>query len=179
MRFDARLGQVRWRAASARSKAAALGLACLAALSTGCSVPSALRPDTSIRISVPTDLSLVTLPVTIRWHTSRTPDRATAFAIFLDRAPVPPGASLADVGAGDLSCTRTKSCASEDYLRAHGVIVTKDADVVLASLPVSDGLAKADQPAVHQATVVFLDSALHRVGQSGALISFRVKDQHA
>jgi hypothetical protein len=99
--------------------------------------------------------------------------------VFLDRSPVAPGKSVAEVGAGDLSCTRTNSCASDAYLRAHGVIVTKDLDVVLDSLPVSEGLAKADQPAVHEATVVFLDDSLHRVGQSGALISFRVEERHA
>jgi hypothetical protein len=93
------------------------------------------------------------------------------FAVFVDRAPVAPGQSVDAVA--DHTCRRTPGCLNGGYLADHGVYVTSTDYAILSVVPPLNRYQKVQ---LHEATVVLLDSAGRRIGESAWYLDFRVKE---
>jgi hypothetical protein len=150
----------------------------------GCSFQNlAFVTDTRLQILSPTQQALVHLPVTIRWRMrdftvappgSGTPSKdAGYFAVFVDRAPVRPGQTLRAVASGDDSCLHTAGCPNAAYLAEHGVYTTTADQIALAVIP---SLNNYQQVQLHEVTIVLLDTAGRRIGESAWYVDFRLKE---
>jgi hypothetical protein len=119
-----------------------------------------LLQDRRVHIQSPKTDQTVNLPVTITWTASdiavgqgRPP---VLFGVFVDRAPIKPGATLRSVAGGDKQCLRNPSCPDATYLRVHGVYVV---DGTQLTLPFLADLRTAHSPVhqdVHTVTIVLL-----------------------
>ena len=119
------------------------------ALSAGCADGLAFRVDDRVDITAPRDRETVTLPVTLRWEADGI-DRGS-FAIFVDRAPMRPGAPFVE---GD-----------DAYL-------TTDTELVIDE--VGDAADGSDR---HAATIVLLDAKGRRSGESSFDVVFEIEDE--
>lgn len=163
---------------------AAAALACAAVL-TGCTTDLAFRVDDRVRFVSPTDRADVRLPVTLDWEVegfevtgpgeARDKDSGY-FAVFVDRAPMPPGKSLRWLARKDNSCRPDDGCPDEEYLRTRGVYTTTATELVLEQLP---RVGDEDRRERHRATVVLLDAAGHRIGESAYEIAFDVERENS
>jgi hypothetical protein len=162
------------------SVAALLG-ACLAL--TAC-VPQGLafRTDERLTFVSPDDRSTVSLPVTIDWDIrdfdivgpgSGTDEDEGYFAVFVDRAPMPPGESLRWLARKDSSCRADDGCPDEEYRNARGVFTTTETELVLEQLPRTTD--REDRKERHRVVVVLLDGESRRIGESAFEIAFDVE----
>lgn len=163
--------------------AAAYGLLGLALAGCGLTHMQDLnfRVDDRLHFRSPADRSVVRPPVTITWTMrdfalaapgSAPPSRnAGYFAVFLDRSPVKPGATLRDVAGSDPTCLRNPHCPGPGYLRDHGVFVTTVPSLQLRLLPPILGGGSGLQ--LHTITVVLMDTAGHRIGESAWELDLR------
>lgn len=160
---------------------AALLVACAAV--AGC-VPQGLafRVDDRLTFVSPEDRSTVTLPVVLDWEVRDfdvvdpgEPVRRHAgyFAVFVDRAPMPPNESLSWLARKDTSCREADGCPDEEYLNTRGVYTTTETELVLEQLPRTTD--REDRKERHRAVVVLLDSAGHRIGESAFEVAFDVE----
>lgn len=167
----------------AAAAAAALGL-CLAL--SGC-VPQGLafRIDERLTFTSPEDRSTVSLPVTIDWEMrdfqvvepgTQPREDAGYFAVFVDRAPMPPNEDLRWIARKDTSCREDDGCPDEEYLNARGIYTTTDTELVLEQLP---RLGDDDERERHRAIVVLLDGEGRRIGESGFEIAFDLERSDA
>lgn len=165
---------------------AACAIATLAALASGCTLQLSdlnFRVDDRLHFTAPDDRELVHLPVTISWTIrdftvaapgSQPPSRdAGYFAVFVDRAPVRPRQTLDAVASGDPACQADPRCPGPAYLAAHDVYPTTQMSVTLRH--VDDLTGTNDKTQLHVATVVLMDTAGHRIGESFWHISFKLK----
>ena len=167
---------------------------CLAAGSmlvlTGC-VPQGLafRVDDRLEILRPADQATVSLPVTVEWRiedfqvvepkpgAAAAPGNGTApdagyFAVFLDTAPPPPGEPLSWVARNDNSCRAQDGCPDPAYLASRGIYATTDTKIVFEQFPVPPADSKRAER--HSVTVVLLDAAGERIGESAFQVDFTV-----
>jgi len=144
------------------AKAIATGLAAACALLLSGCVPQGLafRVDDRVRITSPADRAEVTLPLTVSW-TAR--DFSGRFAVFVDRAPEPPGKPLSWVARKDHSCRAADGCPDEEYLAARGIYSTSDTHITFDQLPRPSNTKQKER---HTITVVLLDQAGKRIGES-------------
>jgi hypothetical protein len=160
------------RRTARHSAAALLGLASLVA-TTGCQVSNLqFRNDNRLHFSAPKARSLVSAPLTVSWQMQGfTPSgldgskEATkgAFAVFVDKAPMPVGKDLRWLARKDPGCKRDARCPDATYLADRGIFVTTDSSLTLAVLPaVPDGVGDEQ----HYVNVVLLDGTGHRIGES-------------
>jgi hypothetical protein len=114
----------------------------------------------------------VQIPVTVSW--SMKDFEATgldggrdshqgAFAVFVDRAPMPVGKDLKWLAKGDTGCKRDLRCPDAHYLADRGVYVTTSSNVKLETLPAQSSGTGDEQ---HYVNVVLLDGTGHRIGES-------------
>jgi hypothetical protein len=140
------------------------------------------RTDDRLHFSSPADRAKVEQPVTVSWHIrdfrvtekghGRPGDDAGFFAVFVDRAPVKPGQTLDAVAGGDPSCERDPRCPDETYLRQHRVFATTSTSL---KLPQIANLADSNEKVqLHSITVVLLDSAGRRIGESAWQLDVRI-----
>ena len=172
----------------ARTPRGAAGLAALCMLAlTGC-VPQGLafRVDERLQILRPADQSTVRLPVTVEWTiedfavvepggTAPVPGAAQDagyFAVFLDTSPQPPGKPLSWVARNDSSCRAQDGCPDPAYLAARGIYATTDTRIVFEQFPVPPADSKRAER--HSVTVVLLDAAGMRIGESAFQVDFTV-----
>jgi hypothetical protein len=136
----------------------------------------AFSTDERVKIVSPRDRGEVGLPVEIRWRAAgvKRTDEGPYFAVFVDRAPVPPGESLRAVA--DDSCNRTPGCPDASYLRDRYVFVTKDTAVTVDALPNKAG-QRVGASDSHEATVVLVDRDGRRIGESAYSVEFTVGDR--
>lgn len=157
-------------------------LAALAVLGTTACVPQGLafRLDDRLTITAPQDRAEVTLPVTIDWEVedfdvvepgTAPREGAGYFAVFVDRAPVPPGKTLAHVARKDTGCRPADGCPDAEYLASRGIYTTTDTQLVLEQLPRGDDEDRRER---HTATIVLLDGAGARLGESAFEVVFEV-----
>ena len=163
---------------------AAAGFALAAWLVAGCGFSNlAFRTDHRLHFLTPAPRAVVRLPVTIRWDmsgftlvapgtvaTASSTTGAGYFAVFVDRAPVRPGQALDTVA--DRSCRRTPGCVTAGYLADRGVYATWQDEVTIRQVSVDT----YQSTQTHEATVVLLDSAGRRIGESAWYIDFRMKN---
>lgn len=155
-------------------------LAAVVVLTSGCG-DLAFRVDERVTFTSPKDQSTVTLPVTVAWEVrdfdvvepgSADPTRGAGyFAVFVDRAPMPPGKTVAWLAKGDEDCRPSEGCPDAGYLASAGVLTTTETQVVIERLSRHSGTSK-DR---HQAVVVLLDASGRRIGESAFRVVFNVK----
>jgi hypothetical protein len=162
-----------------------VGLALLLAVAplTGCGFSNLqFRTDHRLDFLSPDDRAKVTQPVTISWRMddfriaelgSEPPTRdAGYFAIFVDRSPVKPGKTLRDVVGGDDYCRQNPKCTSRAELRQYRVFTTTDTSFRFPRLP--DLLSNDESVQLHTFTVVLMDTAGHRIGESAWRLELRI-----
>ena len=166
-----------------RRTALATGVLGLCAVLTGC-VPQGLafRVDDRLSFTSPEDRSTVRLPLTLSWTIrdfevsgpgSAPSEDAGYFAVFVDRAPVPPGESLRWIARKDRSCRAADGCPDEEYLSSRGIYPVTTTKLVLAQLPRTSD--REDRKERHRAVVVLLDGDGKRIGESAFEIAFDVE----
>jgi hypothetical protein len=136
-----------------------------------------------VHFVAPRSRALVVAPLTIRWTVSGfavrrpgtgPPSRAAGyFAVFVDRAPVRPGDTLAAVAAGDPRCLHQPGCPDADYLAQRRVYTTFKPQITLPLIaPIAGDTSRVQ---THAVTVVLLDTAGHRIGESAWELDFRMR----
>jgi hypothetical protein len=158
-----------------------LGLAAVVA-TTGCQLSQLqFRVDDRLHFSAPKARALVTAPVTVSWRISGfTPsgldgsnDRSKgAFAVFVDRAPMPVGKDLRWLARKDAGCARDPRCPDASYLADRGIYVTTETSIRLETLPSAPAGVGDEQ---HYVNVVLLDGGGHRIGESAWYRPFKTK----
>ena len=140
----------------------------------------AFRLDDRVQITAPADREEVELPVTLRWSVedfevvqpgTEVREDAGYFAVFVDRAPVPPGKTLAWIARNDSGCSESSGCPDAEYLSSRGIYTTSETQLVLEQLPRGDE-GKRDR---HTATIVLLDGSGARIGESAFEVVFEVE----
>lgn len=139
------------------------------------------RNDHRMTITAPEHRQLTQRPVTVTWQMkefrvaapgSEPPSRTAGyFALFVDRAPIPPGGSLADIAASDRNCRRDPDCGSEQYFVDRGIYTATGTTKTLASVP---DLPNLDSPQLHTITIVLLDTDGRRIGESAWDVEFKL-----
>ena len=166
---------------SSRPRAASLRGLAVAALLTlplaSCGVSGlAFVQDERLSITAPDDRAKVELPVTVRWTVEDFDVKTGSFAVFVDRAPLPPGKTLDWVARGDEVCAATPGCPDADYLAAHDTYRTRKTAFTIDQLPELD---RDEQHDFHEVTVVLLDGDGTRIGESAFSVEFEVDREDA
>jgi hypothetical protein len=148
-----------------------LGLLAATVTMAGCGISNlSFVVNNRIHFTAPKPRALVHLPVTISWRADP-PLTSGSYAVFVDRAPIKPGQTLAAVA--DATCRRTPGCLTVAYLANRSVFQTTAPTLTLATVHV-DSTTKATIQ-THEATVVILDAQGRRVGESAWYIDFRTR----
>jgi len=141
-------------------------------LVSACTSSPLFSEATAVRIVSPAELAVVQTPVALQWQATNVPP-GTRFAVFIDRVPVHPGQNLRDIT--DLSCRHTAGCPDAARLATYGVLLTSGDSVSIPDVGQPSNLTLEDEPAVHRATIVLVDPADHRLGESSYSVDFRVQ----
>ncbi|MCU1602992.1 MAG: hypothetical protein JWO22_3701 [Frankiales bacterium] len=129
------------------------------------------RQDKRLSITAPRDGARVSAPLSVSWTMrdfdatgldGSTSPRQGAYAVFVDRAPMPPGKDLRWLGRKDRSCRSDVRCVDAAFLANLGVYVTAQTSVTLPRLPQVDAQRGIEN---HTLTVVLLDGSGHRIGE--------------
>lgn len=156
-------------------RAGRTGLAALALVGAlaGCQV-SALqfRNDERLTFTSPGSRELVEAPITISWRMEgfdavgldgSSSERAGAYVVFVDRAPMPVGKDLEWIARKDNGCKRDPRCPDATYLADRGIYVTTETTLTLDVLPdAGDGVGDEQ----HYVNVVLVDGTGTRIGES-------------
>ena len=156
-------------------------LVCLATTG-GCGVSRLqFTNDKRLSFQAPHARKLVHVPLTIRWTMkdfeavglNGSSDKGQgAFAVFVDRAPMPVGKDLKWLGKDDSGCQRDPRCPDAQYLAERGVHLTTDTSLTLDVLPrVADGVGDEQ----HYVNVVLVDGTGRRIGESAWYQPFTFK----
>lgn len=162
----------------ARAGAAVLAVVCLA----GCATDRLqFKNDHRLSFEAPEERAKVTAPLVVDWDMSgfeatgldgSTDNKRGAYAVFVDRAPMPAGKDLKWLFRNDSGCKHDARCPSKQQLADRGVLVTTDTQVTIDVLPqVGDGVGDEQ----HFVNVVLLDGTGHRIGESAWYLPFRSK----
>jgi hypothetical protein len=163
-----------------RGLSAVLVAGLLVAASSGCGLSNLqFTKDNRLHFTSPHSRQLVGTPVTLTWTISgfraekqgSSPPSADAgyFAVFVDRAPVKPGQTLLSVA--DKSCRETPGCFNAEYLAERNVYVTTADAFTLDQVPALNTYEKVQ---VHEVTVVLMNTAGQRIGESAWYLDFRL-----
>lgn len=148
----------------------AIGAAVSLALA-GCGGASgALTLDDSVEIVQPAPLQVVATPFDVRWTGDLA--RGESFAVFVDRAPIAPGESLAHAFAEE--CDGGEGCPDEAFLAARGVHVTDGNEVEVPLLMPRGGADGAPDLEVHHVTIVVVGADGARRGERSWSTELRV-----
>ncbi|HEX6395694.1 MAG TPA: hypothetical protein VFZ97_19855 [Acidimicrobiales bacterium] len=150
-----------------RACVAAAGVAASALLIAGCGGLN-FSHDSRLSIIAPGSLSTVSTPVDLRWSGGLRAGSTAKYAVFVDSVPVHPGQNLRSL-AGKV-CAHAPGCVDVAWLNRHFVFLTGSHDLELDALPIL-GTAKADRD-LHTATIVLVNSAWARVGESAWSVTF-------
>jgi hypothetical protein len=137
--------------------------------------------DERVEIVAPKDDAQVTLPMTVRWKatdfavtgpTDAATNDAGYFGVFVDRAPPGPGSTLASLAEGDEVCKATPGCPDEKYLASQRAYTTTDTSFRIERLP---ELTRDRTREGHEVTIVLLDGAGRRIGESAFRVEFQIR----
>ena len=165
-----RLGPASWRRLALA--------AALAVGASGCGLTHLhdlnFRVDDRLHFLTPKDRSTVHAPLTVAWtmrdftvaapRTAPPSRDAGYFVVFVDQAPIRPGQTVKAIAHGDPVCERDPKCPDEAYLNGHGVYTTTKTAVTLHQI--LDLLGSREKLQMHTITVVLLDTAGRRIGES-------------
>jgi hypothetical protein len=148
----------------------------------GCSASGlAFKQDKRIDIVTPPNHSTQRLPVTIRWTVkdfhvtgadSSTRADAGYFAVFLDRAPQPPGKQISYLARDDRRCHPRDGCPDAQWFTDHHIYPTSATTFVVDALPT---FSKEERERFHEVTVILLDGRGVRIGESAFSVEFKVR----
>jgi hypothetical protein len=159
------------------SAARMLPVVAAAALAAGCGGSLPLRQDHRLRIVSPAQDAVVAPPVVVRWRIDRhvfrprpfdgsDDARRGVFAVFVDRAPMPPGRNVDSLADRDAVCSVSPGCPDAAWLAEHGVFLTTRPALAFTALPVGSGRRAGAGRRRHVVTVVLLDGRGRRIGES-------------
>ncbi|HVT65010.1 MAG TPA: hypothetical protein VHD81_07645 [Mycobacteriales bacterium] len=171
---------------SGRTRVAVLPFIASALVLGGCADLSQLQfhADHDVKFVAPEARAKLSVPVTLRWEVDgfrvAGPDSGEApskdagyFALFVDRAPIKPGQTLAAVGGDDPACADAAHCLTKSYLADRQVYWTTDLSYTLRQVPsLSDN---RDNWQLHEVTIVLLDTAGRRIGEHAYFRDFQLK----
>jgi hypothetical protein len=141
---------------------AVLAVAAVLALA-GCDVGRLnFEQDHRLHFEQPADRSDVRLPFTLRWRFAGAPP--AGYAVLLDQSPPPPGKTLAWIVRHDRGCTPAAGCPNPAYLAGRGAYRTSGPALTLRAVTKDRVIHNGSEH--HTATVVLLDAAGRRVGES-------------
>lgn len=153
------------------------GLAAVAAvlaLAGGCGgVDRTFRQEDDLRIEAPAASATVTLPFTVTWSAGEVP-AGHRYAVFVDRAPMPPGKTLEWLSRDDDACRTAAACPDETWLNDHAVYTTSEPEVVVGAVPSSVLGDRSRSDGGHRLVVVELDGEGRRVSEQVATRLFFV-----
>lgn len=165
-----------------------MGLSLLLAVATltGCGITHLqdlqFRVDHRLHFVAPEARAKVSQPVTISWRMtgfriaplgSELASRdAGYFGIFVDRSPVKPGQTMRSVVGGDTYCQQNPKCTSRAQLRQYGVFTTTDTTFRFPRIP--DLTSNDESVQLHTFTIVLMDTAGHRIGESAWRLELRI-----
>lgn len=160
-------------------------LVLLAVLTSAACLPEgqSFRQDKRVSIVAPVDRQEVSLPVTLRWTVDdfdvvaaggEVRENAGYFAVFVDRAPMPPGEDLTWLARKDKSCRPSEGCPDEVYFSRLGVYTTSDTELVIDQVQGRD----TDRRDRHTATIVLLDADGKRIGESAFKVNFDLEKEN-
>jgi hypothetical protein len=153
----------------------------LAIAASACSFSGlSFRTDERLTITDPDPREEVRLPVTVRWDVedfqvtgetgAESPD-AGYFGVYVDRQPQPPGKPLEWFAKDDETCRPADGCPDEEYLAVRGVHATDETEFTIDVLPQPDNENRRE---FHEVTVVLLNGAGERIGESAFHVDFEV-----
>lgn len=132
------------------------------------------RVDKRLSFTGPESRALIKQPITVSWTMkdftvaaagTAAPSRdAGYFAVFVDRTPVKPGQTLDAVAHGDRFCQQDPSCPDQAYLKSHQVFTTTATSLKLPRI--TDVVGDKESIQLHTITIVLMDTAGHRIGES-------------
>jgi hypothetical protein len=131
--------------------------------------------NAQLKITEPSNLGTVKLPVTIRW---RAPglgraDGVAKFAVFLDGAPLlAVGQDLDDLA--DPECKLTPGCPDKSYLEQEDVFLTSSHSIRFDQLPNDSEVDGPGSPNLHEVTIMLLDRQGRRIGEGAWTVQFVV-----
>ena len=141
------------------------------------------RVDKRLHFTTPKDRSTQSRPLTVSWTMrdfriaakgSEPPSRGAGyFAVFLDKTPIKPGKTMRSlVNSSDQSCLANPRCPGRQYLEGLGVFETTATTLRLTQVPNVTGDKERLQH--HAITVVLMDTAGHRIGESAWELDVRL-----
>jgi hypothetical protein len=141
------------------------------ALTPACGVSNlSFQQDHRLTITSPANRSTVTLPVAVEWTVKDVGDSAS-YAVFVDRAPQPPGQTVAWLFRGDDSCATAEACADPDHLARANIYTTDETRVVIDRVPRTTASGRD----LHEIVIVLLDEAGRRRGESAFRVDLEVE----
>jgi len=147
-----------------------LTLVVLSLVVTSCASNLSFRTDHRLHWEGPPARSLVQLPMTVSWTFTGAHGE---FVVFVDRTPIKPGQTLRALASHDPSCLSDPTCPDADYLAERRVYETDATSIQLSQVPILSG--DADKVQLHQVTIVLLNAAGHRVGESAWTREFKLR----
>jgi hypothetical protein len=145
--------------------AVALAVPCV----TACSAPT-LRADKGVRITAPAPLTVVGSTFTVQWEVEE--GGTNRYAVFVDRAPVAPGAKVTDLV--DDPCRARPPCSDDVELQRKGIFVAAGGQATIKNLPPLAGMVAQVSHPVRTLTVAPLDAAGRRQGETIGRVEVRV-----
>lgn len=147
-------------------------LLAIVAVANGCAVRGvSFRQDDRLSFVAPDDRAEITLPVTVTWKVDDF-DVPTdgSYAVFVDRAPQPPGKTLEWLARNDDSCRAGDGCPGAKWFNERDVFPTSKTSLKIERLPARSD----DRREFHEVTVVLVDRNGRRVGETGWTLEFQV-----
>jgi hypothetical protein len=151
-----------------RAVLAVAAIACGTLFGTACGRGLQFAKDARVKIVSPHDLATVSTPVHLRWTTKIPPATSPLYAVFVDNLPVHPGQNLRSLAGA--TCAGVSSCVDVAWLNRHDVYLTTQPSLDLDTLPIL-GPAKGERD-VHKVTIVVVDAAWRRLGESAWSVTF-------
>ena len=132
----------------------------------------AFRQDHRLEFVAPDDRDEVTLPLTVSWDVEdfEFGPGAGSFAVFVDRAPQPPGKSLTWLARNDTSCRPEDGCPDAGWFAERDVFPTTELELTIDRLPARTD----DRREFHEVTIVLIDEDGRRIGETGWTLEFQV-----
>lgn len=159
------------------------GLLLVLVVTSGCDTSNyAFKIDNSIKILAPQSRSEVGIPANVRWTDSKQPPNlrvapadptAEYYAVFLDKAPMPPGKRLASLVENNEQCKLSEGCPSREQLAEVGVRLTAKTTVMLDFIADRRPSSRSDTNDIHEVTIVRMRGD-RRVGETAFRRTFFV-----
>jgi hypothetical protein len=141
------------------------------------------RADERLHFTSPKPRTLVRSPVEVHWSMRgfnvrpqgsgpRTADSGY-FAVFVDRAPIKPNETMRAVASKDLVCLHRPGCPDETYLNDRRIFTTTATGMTIDQIPPLPGDKERVQ--LHAVTVILMDTAGHRIGESAWQLDVRMR----